>query len=1100
MRARDRSIPRQEHILYGTAREPIRPWIEEVIALKRTEIQRKIVEREELEIVLLKATQIERKQILREQFQKIDLRSVQQYFGKAELSEILGIQEHELERLEKVQNEEDITILELTRQIDELVKRDTAKVEDRKYDQVVFKETITDVEDTIVLKLDESSISRTEAMRREQLQHTEESNILKLNRSQEIEQRQIEQREQEVPVAWRRGRKPKEPIHAQEIQHIEDRNILTVDRSEKTETAQQEVAVPWRRGKQSQEKETSVELSHLEDSNILQIDRRSQVETKQVEEVLQEQPVAWRRGGRKPEQQSKSQTTYVEDVSMVSVDTTESTEEKLQEVPTMWRRGKKPQETVAHVQETTKREEVEVVEESTVPWLRRKSKKDEKPEILETVRLRPTRKPKQVPSETVEPIEQETVQQLAVEPALSEEILEEKPVAWRRGQKMKPAAEPVEEKQWPTGKQRPKPEEEAETISLKPIPKQEVLSQEPQQSKPVEIAMQKQVPQPLDEVTEKVQLPKRKETTPKPKEEVEKVELKPVSRKVKVNEKKPTAEEEVQIVLKPLPKQPKEEFIEQPEILEDDVISVPTKKVVKKRKTVIPKQLSVEEVERSEEIVTEDESSTIVSEPKEDERQPVEEVMQQVKLPKRKGIVPQPKQEPEKVELKPIPRKTKPVEEKPAEEEEEVKLILKPLPKKIIPEEEQVVEQVQEEEEKVVVKTKKIIKKKKVKSQKQESTEEDTVEDEVIEETVEELVKEGQPISEPVQEVPVEKPKKILKEKPAEIIQTEEIVEELVTEEAPMTQMAPIVESETVTEKVQIEQKKTIKKKTKKTKQVVFNDELETFEAQTIEDESLDEEISRSSIQLKQTESKPDVTQQTDSHEEEFEYDSDFRKEITYKIMSNITKINRQVRFIGDEGQLLPELELITQKRIQEALERGEQITEDIIQQIQDELIAGVTEKKPKKPRKAPKFIKQLKPEICRPDRPAILQCKVDGVPFPEIKWFFNDIELFATENIRITVVDKTTTLEIVNVTPQHVGIYTCQARNEAGVATSKANIVLGKYMFYVVLFALHIKKYFVSWSLLRHNDRLCCQLCVIFMRLNCVIYSRILLKVMYAN
>jgi len=53
---------------------------------------------------------------------------------------------------------------------------------------------------------------------------------------------------------------------------------------------------------------------------------------------------------------------------------------------------------------------------------------------------------------------------------------------------------------------------------------------------------------------------------------------------------------------------------------------------------------------------------------------------------------------------------------------------------------------------------------------------------------------------------------------------------------------------------------------------------------------------------------------------------------------------------------------------------------------------------------------------------------------------------LFASEKYEITVVEQVAQLKIAKVTPSDVGVYTCEAKNEAGVATSRTNIILGKF------------------------------------------------------
>lgn len=95
---------------------------------------------------------------------------------------------------------------------------------------------------------------------------------------------------------------------------------------------------------------------------------------------------------------------------------------------------------------------------------------------------------------------------------------------------------------------------------------------------------------------------------------------------------------------------------------------------------------------------------------------------------------------------------------------------------------------------------------------------------------------------------------------------------------------------------------------------------------------------------------------------------------------------------------------------------------------------------------KAPKFTKKLQPAMCKPNEPTVLKATVEGMPFPEVKWYFNDAEIQATENYEMNVAESTVTLEIVEMKPELVGTYSCQIKNEAGVATSRTNIALGKH------------------------------------------------------
>lgn len=94
---------------------------------------------------------------------------------------------------------------------------------------------------------------------------------------------------------------------------------------------------------------------------------------------------------------------------------------------------------------------------------------------------------------------------------------------------------------------------------------------------------------------------------------------------------------------------------------------------------------------------------------------------------------------------------------------------------------------------------------------------------------------------------------------------------------------------------------------------------------------------------------------------------------------------------------------------------------------------------------KAPKFLKKLQPKVCKPEEPTELRATIDGLPFPEVKWYLNDTELHASQNFEMNIEEKVVTLKIAKMTPELIGTYTCQVKNEAGVAISRTNIALGK-------------------------------------------------------
>lgn len=241
-------------------------------------------------------------------------------------------------------------------------------------------------------------------------------------------------------------------------------------------------------------------------------------------------------------------------------------------------------------------------------------------------------------------------------------------------------------------------------------------------------------------------------------------------------------------------------------------------------------------------------------------------------------------------------------------------------------------------------------------------------------------------------------------------------------------------------------------KKTKKNKQkrVVIREELNTIEYKSDSSIESEEEMSKTTVTLKQPETTKQVPQPVE-HVAIEEEDVVFTKETQIKTKAKVIKKEKKRIHIEDH-QPFPELELITEKRLgQDVVEKypDENIIDDeVVQEMHETHIEEIKalKKKIKETRVTimpPRFIEKLQPAITEKDQPVLLTCKVEGTPFPNITWFFNDVELFASEHYSMTVVENVATLEIVKASPQDVGIYSCQAKNEGGVATTRTNIII---------------------------------------------------------
>ncbi|XP_062534345.1 titin-like [Armigeres subalbatus] len=692
--------------------------------------------------------------------------------------------------------------------------------------------------------------------------------------------------------------------------------------------------------------------------------------------------------------------------------------------PTPWRRGKK--EKPAEEPEDTKE------------WPKGKRRPLEEAPKEEVV-LKPIPKPKK--EEEPLPVEEPAIKLKPV--PTPEEPEKPEPTPWRRGKKEKPVEEPEEVKEWPKGKRRPLEEEPKEEVILKPIPK----PQKEELPEPVEEPKLKPKPVPTPEEPEKPEpTPWRRGKKEKPSEEPEEVKEWPKGKRHPLEE-----QPKEEVILKPIPKPQKEEEpkpVEEPKLKPKPVPTqeepekpepTPWKRGQKEKPVEEPedvkewpkgKRRPLEEQPKEEITLKPIPKATKEEEPQKPEPVELEPVEKPAPTPWRRGKPKEKPQEPEPMEeikLKPTPKRA------PVQEEAKEEVVLKPVPKqeaivedipkavelKPIEDKKEPVEIRVEIEEQIVTKTKRRVKRPK-KPQEQFATE---------------------------SVAPMEEVESF--DEDEELPHVAETVAEIVPEEV----------LELIPEEVPLEKPK--KRKSRTNKHVVFKEELSTYEIQPEvvqdeeeeeEEEEIQQEVSQKTIQLKPTEVTEVKPQPVESIpiQEIVEEQSEFRKEMEVKIQSNIVKKEKRRVFV-DDSQPLPELEIITQKRVQEVTDkvaeenvREEQhILESVQQTIAETKIQEQKIKIKKQKVQPPNFIEKLQPQICEPNQPVLLQCKIEGIPFPAVQWYFNDTVLFANPEYIMNIVEDVATLEIATVMPYHVGVYTCEAKNVAGIALSKANIVV---------------------------------------------------------
>ena len=92
----------------------------------------------------------------------------------------------------------------------------------------------------------------------------------------------------------------------------------------------------------------------------------------------------------------------------------------------------------------------------------------------------------------------------------------------------------------------------------------------------------------------------------------------------------------------------------------------------------------------------------------------------------------------------------------------------------------------------------------------------------------------------------------------------------------------------------------------------------------------------------------------------------------------------------------------------------------------------------------APKFIEKLQP-IHSPDGYTIqFECKVDGIPRPQIAWFRQTAIIKPSQDFQMYYdEDNVATLIIREVFPEDAGMFTCVAKNSAGYASSTTELIV---------------------------------------------------------
>ncbi|KMY97015.1 uncharacterized protein Dsimw501_GD13415, isoform H [Drosophila simulans] len=938
---------------------------------------------------------------------------------------------------EEISPEEEVPQKEVIEEIEEIVeeKRRLKKTKKPKLTQQVTEEE----------KPDEVVIEESEEVVQEQEEIVEEKKkVKKVKKPKTVAEKQLE--EDEIPA--------EETVEEEET--AEDQQLV-VEESKKVK----KVKKPTRKVEKTDVEELPAEEVPAEEVIVEEVPEEVAPEEEPIEEQeeivdqdnIQEQKRKVKKAKKPKKTIEKNEIEREEDQPEEEVPQEEIIEEQ-EEITERQRRLKtikKPkkivtEQTVEQAEQTEKPEESQAEEvKETVTEEPKKPKpapEEAKVEQIEKISLKPApRKQRLLPEK--EQVEEVLLKPLKKIAAVSEA---EQPETPETEFEVKEFAITTTEDIVDVTKKRvkkKKPKTKVATEESTEEPAEETEEFEEDEAQPEEV-------QPVEEIPEQPQVEEvadERKTAPKPKprkeeiiEKVEEVALKRVTRPKKELPQEATIEE---VRLKPTQRtsiKPEEVKLEEVDLQhvekkEDEIVQEEkrkTRKVKKPKHEDLPEIPDAEptQLEEAEHIELEKQPKPEEAQPqvpwkRGEKKQPVEEVLEEKKWPSGKRR-PLPEQQPEEVQLKPIP--SKPIEEpqkpekaipgpqlvpeeKPESEEEELEL--EPLK---LPEDKQPKEPKAKKEKKKKPKLKKA------------TPSVDEVSEEVAEPFDEPIAEEDE-----VEEMPVDDDKVVAVSE--DVLPEEEVVP---TEETPEAKQ------------------KAHKKRTKRLKEASVEDQPQLLEAAIAEIEKVDEisqEISQKTITLlKKTE---DTRPQFITTEQLIELDvEDVRRDLEMKVTSNIIKKEKR-RVVLDDSQPLPELELITQKRIQEGIDKvadeelieDQQLTQNQQETTTSEVIGQERKlvKKKKKEIKPPRITEKLRPRQCVPEEPTVLECKVEGVPFPEIKWYFNDILLFASEKYEITVIEQVAKLKIAKVTPSDVGVYTCEAKNEAGVATSRTNIILEK-------------------------------------------------------
>lgn len=103
----------------------------------------------------------------------------------------------------------------------------------------------------------------------------------------------------------------------------------------------------------------------------------------------------------------------------------------------------------------------------------------------------------------------------------------------------------------------------------------------------------------------------------------------------------------------------------------------------------------------------------------------------------------------------------------------------------------------------------------------------------------------------------------------------------------------------------------------------------------------------------------------------------------------------------------------------------------------------SVTEEISPKDDRPPDFLQPIKGMSVQSGDTALFECKVEGIPKPQLYWYFNNRKIRSSRFVQISEDKDSAKLQIKNIKPFDSGKYTIRAINRAGVKSSTATLTV---------------------------------------------------------